>query len=204
MLDIEDNVKASTITMDNRQPFAFGGNTNRKASNGVRWPDQESSNDPIFETIAKTEMETATRSRDLKKVMVHKRYPSNQIKSIIKKSNTMNGSSEKFHQMSESNLVDNADSLTKDLIQKERQELEKISQPEEENMFHPNFNDNGDELATDKAPILQQDKNLKVEEISMDGVSQDLSVKPRSHENFGDHHEKDFDNSNQDKMIKGT
>ena len=61
----------------------------KRASIGVRWPDQGESSAPIYETISGIEVDSNQRQRDIKKVIAHKRYPSNKIKPIIKKNQNL-------------------------------------------------------------------------------------------------------------------
>lgn len=62
-----------------------------KTSNRIRWRDQGKVDIPVYETIARSEIEQAIRPRDVKKVTAHKRYPSNKIKPIIKYTNNLVG-----------------------------------------------------------------------------------------------------------------
>ena len=65
--------------------------TANKTSNRIRWRDQGKVDIPVYETIARSEIEEAIRPRDVKKVTAHKRYPSNKIKPIIKYTNNLIG-----------------------------------------------------------------------------------------------------------------
>ena len=62
-----------------------------KTSNRISWRDQGKVDIPVYETIARSEIEQAIRPRDVTKVTAHKRYPSNKIKPIIKYTNNLIG-----------------------------------------------------------------------------------------------------------------
>jgi hypothetical protein len=58
----------------------------RRNVNGVKWMDQNE-DEPIPTTIAECEVELGIQPVELGKVTIHKRLPSNKLKSIIKYNN---------------------------------------------------------------------------------------------------------------------